>query len=313
MSDTEAENGATFKAGLITIVGRPNVGKSTLMNALLGEKLAITAPRPQTTRDQIRGIVNRPGMQLVFVDTPGIHDAQKALNKVLVRRAIDALAGVDAIVFVIDALEYVDKTIAEKGGLHKQDTRILEMVRQAGVPAIAVINKIDLVRAKSRLLPIADEVTKTGLFSEVFFVSALKLDGNNDLLAHLETLAPEGVPLFDPDIISDAPIRFHVAEIVREGVFRLTRDEVPYATVIEIERFDESVKPIEILARIVVEKSSQKGILVGKEGDMIRRIRIGARRRIRTFLGEDVRLELHVSVSKDWSHSDKGLRRFGLE
>jgi GTPase len=300
----------TFKSGMVTLVGRPNVGKSTLMNTFLGEHLAITTPKPQTTRDQIRGILNRDDAQIVFVDTPGIHEAKKPLNHVLVRRAIDALAGVDTALFLVDAVDYGRR---KAGTLYKQDWRILGLLTEARVPVAAIINKVDMVRAKAKLLPLAELLLAEEAVEKVFFVSALDSDGTDDVLSYVLGKLPAGAPLYADDIVSDAPIRFHVAEIVRERVFMHTQQEVPYSAAVEIEMFDESQKPIYIAARIVVEKSSQKGILVGKGGEMIRRIRLGAQRRIKAFLDEPVRLELFVSVTRDWAHDEKGLRRLGYE
>ena len=300
----------TYKSGMVTLVGRPNVGKSTLMNAFLGEPLAITTPKPQTTRDQIRGILNRDDAQIVFVDTPGIHEAKKPLNHVLVRRAIDALAGVDVALFLVDAVDYGRR---KPGTLYKQDWRILELLTEARVPVAVVINKVDQVKAKAKLLPLAETLLEQEAVTQVFFVSALDEDGTADVLSFLMDKLPDGAPLYADDIVSDAPIRFHAAEIVRQRVFMHTEQEVPYSTAVEIEVFDESQKPIYIAARIVVEKSSQKGIIVGKGGEMIRRIRLGAQRRIKAFLGEPVRLEVFVSVTRDWAQDAKGLRRLGYE
>ncbi len=299
------------RAGLVAIVGRPNVGKSTLMNALLGEKVAITADRPQTTRDAIKGILSHDDYQVVFVDTPGIHDASKPLNRILVRRALDVLEGVDCAVLVVDGAEYA---AARFEGLHRQDRRILDVLKEAGLATIVVINKVDLVSKKPKLLPVADLFGQEPTVEKLYMVSAETADGTVDVLADLLTRLPEAPgPLYDPEIVSDAPLRFHAAELIRERIFRLTREEVPYATAVEIERFDESVTPVEVLARIYVEKDSQRGILIGREGEMISKIRKGAERRLNALVGAKVHLEVHVSVAKDWSQDARRLRDLGYE
>ena len=301
----------TYRAGLVAIVGRPNVGKSTLMNALLGEKVAITADRPQTTRDAIKGILSRDDFQVVFVDTPGIHDASKALNRILVRRALDVLEGVDAAVLVIDAAEYASGRFE---GMHRQDRRILDVLNEAGLATVAVLNKVDLVSKKPKLLPVADLFAHEPPIDGLFMVSAEAADGTADVLADLVSRLPEADgPLYDPEIVSDAPLRFHAAELIRERVFRLTREEIPYATAVEIERFDETTTPVEILARIYVEKDSQRGILIGREGEMISKIRQGAQRRLNALVGAKVHLELHVSVAKGWSQDERRLKDLGYE
>jgi len=302
---------APYRAGLVAIVGRPNVGKSTLMNALLGEKVAITADRPQTTRDAIRGILSREGYQVVFVDTPGIHDASKPLNRILVRRALEVLEGVDAAVLVVDGADYASGRI---NGLHRQDRRILDVLKEAGLPTLVAINKVDLVSKKVKLLPVADLFGKEPPVESLFMVSAEGADGTADVLADLVARLPESDgPLYDPEIVSDAPLRFHAAEIIRERIFRLTREEIPYATAVEIERFDESTTPVEVLARIYVEKDSQRGILIGHEGEMISKIRQGAVRRLNALVGAKVHLELHISVAKDWSQDQRRLKDLGYE
>jgi len=241
---------------------------------------------------------------------------------VLVRRAEEALEGVDAALLVIDASSYarVEGRIleAEPGAnralsLHPQDRRIVEKLARTGVPCSVVLNKVDLVHDKQLLLPIGELLLNQVKPAQLFFVSATQKDGTADLLPWLASVAPEGPALFDTDIVSDQPVRFHVAEIIRERVFLLTHEEVPYATAVEIEKFDETTTPVTIFARINVEKPGQKAILIGHGGEMISKIRVQSKRRVELFLGHKVVLELHVSVVPDWSAGPGGLRRMGYE
>lgn len=297
------ENKTTHKSGYVALLGAPNAGKSTLMNHLLKEKISITAPRPQTTRNRILGILTKPDFQVVFVDTPGIHAARDRFNKTLVETALAALSEVDVICFLIEA-----QTAARD-----VNQMIIEELCKVDTPAILAINKIDLVRNKQELLPIIDKYKEYMEFRAVVPISALLGDGVNGLLTEIIELLPEGPNYYPEDYLTDQPERFLAAELVREKIFRLTHQEVPYAVAVTVEKFseDEQRSRIEIEATVHVERDSQKAIIIGKQGLMLKEIGKQARKDIEALLGCHVYLGLFVKVQKNWRKNPRALAEFG--
>lgn len=290
-----------FHSGFAAIVGRPNVGKSTLLNAILGEKIVITSDKPQTTRNRIQGIHNIPSGQIVFVDTPGVHKAKSKLNRSLVDTAMEAISGVDVILFLVEA----------NSAPSSEKEMIDQLLASVTVPVFLVINKVDLVE-KERLLKSIETYSELFPFREIIPVSAQKGDGVERLVELVCGYLPQGVAYFPDDILTDLPERFVVAEMVREKVFRLTHDEVPYSVAVQVESFKERPNGlIAISAAIIVERDSQKGIIIGKRGEMLKRIGTAARLEIERFLAEKVFLELFVKVSRDWSDNPQKLKEFG--
>lgn len=281
-----------LKAG---IVGLPNVGKSTLLNRLLGAHLAAVAPRPQTTRHRILGVLNGPGFQAVFLDTPGLLDPKYALQQQM-RREIDlALKDADLVMLVLDAARADEDTAAP--------ARLL-----AGRKVLAVLNKVDLVRDKKDLLPAVERLVKAG-FSDVYMVSALKGGGVDELKAAIAVRLPEGQPFYPPDAIADRPEKFFAAEFVREAVFNLYGEEIPYSTAVVVEEFKERPDRKDyILASIYVERESQKAIMIGRDGRALKRVGSEARRSIEEFLGRPVFLELRVKVAEAWRKDERFIR-----
>jgi len=291
----------SFHSGFVAIVGRPNVGKSTLLNAILGEKIVITSDKPQTTRNRIQGIHNVPGGQIIFIDTPGVHRAKSKLNISLLDTALEATKGVDALLFLVEAT----------ASPTAENEAMAELLTGITVPVFLVINKVDLVE-KSRLLKLMESYSKLFDFREIIPVSAQKGEGVEKMVELVCRFLPEGPQYFPDDILTDLPERFVVEEMIREKVFRLTHDEIPYSCAVRVESFKEQPNGvIAIAAAIVVERDSQKGIIIGKKGEMLKRIGTAARKEIELFLAERVYLELFVKVSKDWSENPKKLKEFG--
>ncbi len=295
---------AQFRSGYVALIGAANVGKSTLLNQILQQKIAITSPKAQTTRNRILGIVTRPGLQMIFIDTPGIHRAQDAFNKILMRTALSALQEVDAICFLIEA-----------GEAHREVNEFaLQFLRDLTTPVILAINKIDLIR-KPELLPIIDRYRSLHPFRAIIPISALHGDGIGELLSELATHLPEGPQYYPDDSLTDQPERFLVSEMIREKVFHLTHQEVPYAVAVTIDSFreDEEHRRIDIEATINVERESQKGILIGRKGEMMKQIGKQARQDIENLLGCHVYLGLFVRVQKNWRRDPRALSQFGFE
>jgi len=292
----------SFKSGFVAIIGRPNVGKSTLLNAILGEKIAIVSAKPQTTRNRIRGIKNTENAQIVFVDTPGIHEAKGYLNEFMVKEALAAIGDVDTIIYLVEAAKKIED----------DDKFIIENLKRIKRPVILCINKVDIV-IKDNLLPLMDEYSKAYAFKEITPLSAIKGEGVDELLNIIIKTLPEGPKYFSEDILTDQPERFVAAEIIREKVFLLTKQEIPYSTAVVVERFKENPqkKIVSISATINVERDSQKGIIIGKGGSMLKRIGTRARMDIERLLGTKVFLELFVRVQKDWTKDKKILKEFG--
>lgn len=293
-----------FHSGFVSIIGRPNVGKSTLLNRILGEKIVITSDKPQTTRNRIQGICNIAGGQIVFVDTPGIHEPRSQLNRYMVDTARASIQGVDAVLMLVEAS---DAPAAQKA-------LIQDLLPAVEAPVFLVINKIDTVQPES-LLAVMAAYSSLHPFRDIVPVSAFTGDGVDRLVQLVLGCLPEGPAYFPDDILTDVPERFVVAEIIREKVFRLTRDEVPYAVAVLVDSFKEREDGglVSIAATIHVERDSQKGIIIGKRGEMLKKVGTQARHEIERLLGCKVYLELFVRVQKDWSENPRLLREFGYE
>ncbi len=291
-----------FHSGFVSLIGRPNVGKSTLLNSILGQKIAITSDKPQTTRNRILGIHNVEAGQILFLDTPGIHRARGRLNKFMVDQALAACADVDVILFLIEAND------PPGGG----DEFIIEMLSRSQIPVVLVINKMDLI-PRERLLPLMADYAARFPFREIIPVSALSKEGLDDLVASVKSLLPAGPRYYPDDMVTDLPERFIVAEMVREQVMRQAREEVPYGVAVTVETFTESPEKnlVVINAVIHVERDSHKRIIVGHGGARIRAIGQSARMSIERLLGCRVFLELFVKVQKNWTDSDRLLKEFG--
>lgn len=279
------------KAGTVALVGRPNAGKSTLMNRLLEEKLAIVSDKPQTTRHRIVGILSNDRGQMVFYDTPGIHRPLHRLNRQMVRYALDAMNDADVVCLLTD--------VSEKFG--KGEAYMLDLVGKAEGPRALVLNKADKVR-KPDILPRIEQYAKTGLFEEIVPLSARTGENCDRLLDVLWNLLPEGEPMFDPELLTIHPERFLVAERIREKVLSLTTEELPFTTAVVIERWEEDEEKdlVRLYASILVERPGQKKIVVGHQGQMIKAIGTAARQDLEEFLGRRVYLDLHVKVEPDW-------------
>ena len=294
------KNNSRFLSGFISIIGRPNVGKSTLLNALLGEKIAIISDKPQTTRNRILGIVNRPGAQLVFMDTPGIHKPMHKMNEFMVKTALATYNEVDVILMLVEATE-------QPGG---GDRFIIETLTPVKTPVFLLVNKIDLIK-KEALLPLLQEYGKLYAFAEIIPISALKNDLGGLLDAIVKRL-PEGPHYFPDDQLTDQPERFVVSELIREKIFELTKEEIPYSTAVVIEEMKEEPEITRITAIIYVERDSQKGILIGKSGVMLKKIGTLARLDAEKLLGVKVFLQLWVKVKKGWREDERMLKNLGL-
>lgn len=296
-----------FKTGFIGIIGRPNVGKSTLLNRLVGEKVAITTHKPQTTRNRIRGIKNMPpprAGQFIFVDTPGIHRPKTALGEKMIAEVKETIGGVDLLLLLF----------AAEAGIVRQDLAIVESLASVDRPVILGLNKIDLV-PKTSLLPLIDQARHLRDFAAIIPISAATGDGIEILYEEIWSLLPEGPSCFPEDIFTDQTERFLAAEIIREKITLLTHEEVPYATAVVIEAFkeDEGRNFIRISATINVEKDSQKGIVIGKGGAMLKEIGRQARLEMEAFFAARVFLELFVRVRRDWSKSKRELKELGYD
>jgi GTP-binding protein Era len=295
--------GGTHRAGFVSLIGRPNAGKSTLLNRLVGEKLAIVSPRPQTTRNRITGIRTLPGAQIVFVDTPGLRPGGGKLGAFMQRTAERSVEDVDLVCLVVDA--------AAAAGPDPPVTAPLASYQGA---AFCVLTKADLVRPKERLLEVIEAWRRLHPFREIVPVSALVGTNCERLLELVVGVMPEHPAFFPPDTTSDQPETFYVAEVVREKIFLLTHEEVPYAAAVRVMELTERTRPecLYVRATIFVEHDSQKGILIGKGGTMLKRIGTAARRELEAFFGIKVFLELKVDVRRRWRSDDKALREFGF-
>lgn len=295
--------------GFVALVGPPNAGKSTLLNNLLGQKISIVSPKPQTTRNRVLGVYNRPERQIVFLDTPGLHQARSRLNSEMVKIARSTIGEVDVVAYMIDV------SAPEADSRPEQREQVGRLLRRAGLPALLLCNKIDRVE-KEKLLPIIAAWQESYPFTAIIPLSALKGEGQEALLKELSRHLPRGPRLFPEDMPTDASERFICGEIIREKIMLLTRDELPYSTAVLIDRFREepgTPAPLTTIdATILVEKNSQKGIIIGHRGQMLKQIGQSARREIEAMLGNKVLLKLWVKVQKNWTGNLRVLRELGI-
>jgi GTPase len=288
-----------FRSGFVCILGRPNAGKSTLLNSLVGEKLAIISPKPQTTRNRIQGIINVPkskssaGAQIVLIDTPGVHKPDSSLGRKMMVEVREALEGCDLVLVIMDVTHKLDP----------RDQFALDLVKQSGTKAFLILNKVDLIREKSKLLPMIEEYRKFYNFAEVVPVSALKHSGLDTLLNLIVKALPAGAAYFPEDQLTDQPARFMAAESIREQVLLNTKEEIPYAATVIVDSFDESPKLTRVAATIYCERDGQKRILIGRGGQMLKKIGSAARIQIERMLGTKVFLDLFVKVQPGWRDS----------
>jgi GTP-binding protein Era len=302
-SKNKKESAAPFRAGYISIIGRPNVGKSTLLNRILGEKVAIVSPRPQTTRNRITGIRTTPESQIIFLDTPGIHQGHSLMNRRMVDTALQTLDEVDGVIWLLDAHDKIKQ----------EEERIAETLRGVETPVLILLNKIDLV-SKGKLLPLMERCAQLLPAKEIVPVSAINGDGVPILLDIVEKWLPEGTPFFTEGEYTDQSERFLASEIVREKVFLLTREEIPYGVAVTIDEFTEKQEKnlIVISATIHTERDSHKGILIGKRGSMLKEIGKQAREELESLLGCRIFLELFVRVDPNWTQDPRSLVEMGL-
>ena len=284
------------RAGFVAILGRPNAGKSTLLNALMGTKLAIVAPRPQTTRTSIQGVLKLPGAQIVFVDTPGIHESSTLLNKRMMDQ-VRASADADVVLFLVDAT----------ARFNEDDAGAVDLVKKTGAPAIAVFNKIDKLREKAKLLALIERYQAMHDFAAYVPISALKGDGVDLLRKEILARLPEGPALYPKDHLTDQPERFLAAEIIREKVLHLTRQEVPHAVAVMIENWEDTPGLLRIAATIYIERPGQKAILIGAGGALLKKIGTLARREIETLVDKKVFLQTFVKVRPNWRQDSEFL------
>jgi GTP-binding protein Era len=295
-----------FKSGFVTIVGRPNVGKSTFLNTVLGQKITITSDKPQTTRNNISGIYTSDHSQIVFIDTPGIHKPHHKLGEYMTSEAINTLKSVDLIMLMVDSMQ----------SFGKGDMFVIEELKKAKVPVFLILNKADLVEDIVKLKNLVDEFKNAFAFKGIFSISAKRGDNVERLIEDIEQELSEGPKFYPDDQITDHPERFIISELIREKVLMLTKEEVPHSVMCLIEYMeydDKNPRLINIHASIIVERPSQKGIIIGKGGQMIKEIGTLARKDILYLLGNKVFLDLHVKVIKDWRNKDFHLRNFGYQ
>ena len=293
---------ADFRSGFVAIMGSPNVGKSTLLNQMLGEKISITSKKPQTTRNRILGVMHRPSSQLVFIDTPGIHKAKRPLNIRIVDAALSALGDVDIVLVMIDVANPDPDS----------ETFLINKLKKIKQPVVLALNKTDLVK-KPALFSIINKWAKAYPFEAIIPISAILGDQIEELVEAMEALLPKGPAFFPEDTLTDLPERFIAAEMIREKVFRLTGQEIPYSTAVTLDSFSEEKKGtlVKIHATIHVERDSQKGMIIGKNGSKLKMIGSEARKEIEQMVGTKVFLKLFVRVHKNWSKDTKALRKFG--
>ncbi|MBH8600074.1 GTPase Era [Thermoactinomyces sp. CICC 23799] len=294
--------GSEFRSGFVALIGRPNVGKSTLMNHVIGQKIAIMSDKPQTTRNKIRGVYTEENGQIVFLDTPGIHKPQSKLGEMLVRASHNALEEVDLILFLVDA----------SAGKGPGDEFIMNHLKDVKTPVFLVVNKIDQVHPDD-LLPLIDEYRKDFSFAEVVPISALNGNNTGTLIQQIFQYLPEGPKYYPSDQVTDHPERFIVSELIREKVLELTREEIPHSVAVVVEEMKRRPGKdiVDVLATIYAERPSQKGILIGKKGALLKEVGTRARVEIERLLGVKIFLDLWVKVKKDWTNEDIMLRQLG--
>ncbi|MDJ0794545.1 MAG: GTPase Era [Woeseiaceae bacterium] len=292
-----------YRCGLVAVIGRPNVGKSTLINAIMGRKVSIVTAKPQTTRHRILAVHTTETAQIIFVDTPGLHrKAGKAMNRLMNRTAANALADADLILFVSDATHWTSA-----------DDDVLKRLRKVKAPVIAVLNKVDKVRPKEKLLDTIALMSARLDFEEIVPVSALRETNLEELLSLLPPFLPESPPLFPEDMHTDRSQEFHAAEVIREKLTLMLHQELPYGLTVQVERYLDEESGITINAIIWVERDSQKGIVVGKQGSVLKKVGRAARLELKEQLGRNVHLELWVKVKSNWADNEKDLMNLGYE
>lgn len=298
------------KFGMVALIGPPNAGKSTLMNKYLGQKVAIVSPKPQTTRNRISGILTTKESQIVFLDTPGIHQLRGKMNRFLLESAWSALSSADVVVVLIDAALYSLKPKL----LEKEIAPLVKPIAESGRPVLVAVNKIDRVKDKSLLLPVLSRLAELWPDAEYIPVSALRGQGTEELLARILEFIPDGPPMFPEDQISTAPLRFMASEIIREKLFYSLRQELPYSTAVEIEVWDEETRKDMIIVNAIIytSRKSHKGMIIGKQGSNLKRIGTDARLDIAELVGNKVHLELWVKVREGWTEDPGFLRAIGL-
>ena len=301
-----------FRSGFVAILGRPNAGKSTLLNRLVGQKIAIVTAKPQTTRNRIQGIVTRPDRQIVFIDTPGLHEAETALGRQMMHEVAAAQEGIDVLLLLADA----SRMEPSSTGRPRADELLLERARKFPGKTILALNKVDRV-PKPKLLPLIDVFAKAFEFAAIVPISALKGSGCAELAAEILKHLPEGEPYFPEDQVTDQPERFLAAEIIREKAMQVMYHEVPYALAVFVEKFEETPKILRIEALLNVERDSQKKILIGHKGETLKKIGTEARKEMESILGTKIYLGLFVKVAPDWREDPQKVReldwRFQLE
>jgi GTP-binding protein Era len=296
-------NDKSYRSGYVALIGRPNAGKSTLLNHLVGEKIAAVSNKPQTTRHKIQGIVTSDVGQIVFVDTPGVHKPGYLLNRRMMAAVHDAILAVDLVILLRDA------SVSTGNG----DKFVLDLVKQSGKPAILLLNKIDKIKDKAKLLPLIEFYSGEHKFQEIVPVSALKGEAIDLMLKEIIKHLPESEPIFSPDEMTDQSMRTIVAEMVREKILESTGDEIPYVTAVVTEKFDESnPKTTKIYCAIYVERNSQKRIIIGHQGSRIKDVGTKARLDAEKLLGKKVYLQLFVKVVKDWRNQERNLDEIGV-
>jgi GTP-binding protein Era len=290
-----------YKSGYVSLIGRPNVGKSTLLNTILGEKVAIVTPKPQTTRNRITGIKTRPDAQIIFIDTPGIHKPLQKLGESMNRLAYESLEEVDIILFMVEP---------EAPG--SGDIFVLDRIKQVDKPVFLLINKVDTVK-KLEILPVMEAYSKLYSFREIIPLSAVKTNGIDELIGTIVKYLPEGPKLYPDDIVTDQMERFMVSEIIREKIIEATREEVPYSSAVEVVNWEERADGVVFIqANIYIERDGQKGIIIGKQGTRLKSIGTRARHDIENLLGTRVFLELWVKIRKDWRSDERALKELGF-
>ncbi|MEO7775592.1 MAG: GTPase Era [Steroidobacteraceae bacterium] len=299
----EAAGAAGFRCGFAALVGRPNVGKSTLLNALVGQKLSIVTPRPQTTRHRVLGIVNLPQAQIAFVDTPGLHNnGRRAMNHAMNRAASAAALDADVVVLVVEALKWT-----------REDSLALQRAAAAERPIIAVVNKMDTVKPRERAMGYVQELAQRHAFAHVVPLSALKVDNVDTLLKLITERLPESVALYPPDQLTDRGSAFRIAEVIREKLTLELKEEVPYGIAVEIESMEEEDGQIVVNATIWVDRDGQKPIIIGAKGERLKRVGTLARRELNDALQQRLHLVLFVKVREGWADSAQALRQLGME
>ena len=296
-------NDKCYRSGYVALIGRPNAGKSTLLNRVVGEKIAAVSNKPQTTRHRIQGVITRDDGQIVLVDTPGVHKPGHLLNRRMMTAVHEALASVDLVLLMRDA------SVSTGNG----DKFVLNLVKQSEKPALLILNKIDKIKEKSALLPLIESYANEYDWREIVPISALKGQAVDNLLTQIIKHLPAGEPIFDEDELTDQPLRLIVAEMVREKILETTGEEIPYVTAVVTEKFDESDPNLtKIYCAIFVERKSQKAIIIGKGGERIKEIGTKARHDIANLIGNKVYLELFVKVEEDWRNREITLNELGI-